>query len=250
MCQYSGVCRPALWRAHEERCRSCSGCHCSRASAGGPGFAGECLLVHSRIPNSGLHSTLSEPLPHLGPRSWRLVGEAGGPRGTAFFSVIARAAPPGRVLALAAGWAGEQGSSRVLGMEARCRQVLITRCWGCVLRPTVWRCLWARQSPPSCGEAVQSSFQGVRFVGRRVVLGCVGESPEGGAAAWASPPGTASLLWLGALGRVLTWWVLRPLQGETWGQTPGRRFLEGTVTSGPADTAPRLPLGLCGHQGS
>ena len=51
-----------------------------------------------------------------------------------------------------------------------------TRCWGGVLRPTVWRCLWARQSPPSCGEVVQSSFQGVRFMGRCAVLGYVGES--------------------------------------------------------------------------
>ena len=86
--------------------------------------------MHSRIPNSGLHSTLSERLPHLGPRSWRLVGEAGGPQGAALFSVIARAAPPGRVLALASGWAGEQGSSWVLGTEACCRQVLITHAAG------------------------------------------------------------------------------------------------------------------------
>ena len=72
---------------------------------------------------------------------------------------------------------------------------------------------------------------------------------RGGAAAWASPLGTASLLWPGALGRMLTWWVLRPLQGETRGQTPGHRLLEGTVRSGPAEAALRLPLGLSGHQG-
>ena len=42
--------------------------------------------MHSQIPNSGPHSTLSGPLPRLGPRSQRLVGEAGGPRGVALFS--------------------------------------------------------------------------------------------------------------------------------------------------------------------